>query len=117
VCCGHVTSDRKNGGFTASEALLARVSREHRKVEGGSTSTGCRQCFPYGEAAGARERVKPVIEINGEKSLETQYSSAAALVRKSGQNNRKCGKDATRAVCLLSAVLEKGEVHPTQFTE
>jgi hypothetical protein len=39
------------------------VSRKHRKIEGGSTDAGCHRCFPRREATGAREPVKPVIEI------------------------------------------------------
>ena len=36
----------------------------------------------------------------------------AAVARKSGQNNRKRGKDASRAACLLRAVLKVAKVRP-----
>jgi acetyl esterase/lipase len=33
------------------------------KLKAAGTSAGCRRCFPYRDAAGARESVKPVVEI------------------------------------------------------
>jgi hypothetical protein len=45
----------------------------------------------------------------------------AALARKSGQNNRKCGKDASRSACLHRRVLQEGGssrlTEAAEFTE
>ena len=57
------------------------------------------------------------LSLNGIASQALFKLDQAALARKGGQNNRKCGKGASRAACLHRRVLEEGKFTLTEAAE